>query len=313
LKEKLMMQPLFRVGAAAIFTLLTSAPVVAQVLPLAPLPSSGLSVTPFMEGWYENEDGSHTISFGYLNRNEEEEVRIPIGERNWIEPAEYSGMQPTVFLPGRNRGVFVATIPAGAEGVELLWTIVNANGEAHKVPGRTSSHAYELDRNPRPAGSLPPRVALAEDGPWGWDPTGIKADRTLTASVGEPLVLELWVDDLSQRDPADPRSEDARTLRVVWSPHQSPPAGHIEFTRHESTPEPEAPEETGAEASRPAPPPRPQEVMLDGPGVARVYAAFHAPGEYLVRAQVDNWRAPDSSSGDQCCWSNAYFRVSVRR
>jgi len=26
---------------------------------------------------------------------------------------------------------------------------------------------------------------------------------------------------------------------------------------------------------------------------------------------VDNFRRPDSASGDQCCWSNAYVRVNV--
>ena len=29
-------------------------------------------------------------------------------------------------------------------------------------------------------------------------------------------------------------------------------------------------------------------------------------------AQVDNWSAPDSGSGDQCCWTNGYVRVTVR-
>jgi hypothetical protein len=44
----------------------------------------------------------------------------------------------------------------------------------------------------------------------------------------------------------------------------------------------------------------------------RVVATFSEPGEYMLRAQVDNFRAPDSSSGDQCCWTNGYVRVTVR-
>ncbi|MEX2583294.1 MAG: hypothetical protein WD766_08465 [Gemmatimonadota bacterium] len=300
--------------AAGIAVLMSPVLLTAQVRPLQPLPDRGLAVSPFMEGWYANDDGSFTISFGYLNRNREEVVRIPIGTRNLIEPARFSGMQPTVFLPGRNRGVFTVTIPAADPDAQLLWTIVNQNGEAHEVPGKTTSSAYELDRLPRPAGSLPPRVALGENGPWGWDPSGVVADQALTASVGQPILLSVWVDDVSQRDPEDPRFEQAKSVRVVWMPHQAPPSGNVEFTRHESTPVPPTPAEGDDEPRRRAPAPGPDEVMLpEGAGIARVYATFSEPGEYLVRAQADNWRSPDSSSGDQCCWSNAYMRVSVGR
>lgn len=300
---------LIRFGAAIVFVLASSLSLVGQTRPLAPMPTRGLPVTPFMEGWYANEDGTFSISFGYLNRNAEDVLRIPIGESNSIEPASFSGMQPTVFLPGRHRGVFTVTVPN--RDTELLWTIVNANGEAHKVPGRTASGSYELDRNPRPAGSLPPRVAFAENGPWGWDPTGIVADRVETARVGQPVTLTLYTNDPSQRDPNDPRFETAKSLRVVWSPYQSPPNGNVTFTRHESTPVISDAAGEGAGGRRPSRA-GPEEIMLpNGAGVARVNATFSQPGEYLVRAQVDNWRSPDSSSGDQCCWSNAYVRVNV--
>lgn len=304
---------LLRLGAAAVLTVVSTAPLVGQQRPLAPTPTRGLPVSPILEGWYPNPDGSFTISFGYLNRNETEVVRAPVGERNLVEPAQYGGMQPTVFLPGRHQGVFTVTIPAADAG--LWWTITNQNGEVHRVPGRATSDAYELDRNPRPAGSVPPRVALAEGGPWAQDPTGIVADRVVEARVGERAVLEVWVDDPSQRDPADPRSKEAESVRVVWMPHQGPAEGNVAFARHESTPEPEQPAEAGDDnaARRRTPPPGPEEVMIpEGRGVARVYATFDAPGTYLVRAQADNWRAPDSSGGNQCCWSNAYVRVNVQ-
>ena len=39
----------------------------------APIPhASGQSVSPVYEGWYENSDGSFTLSFGYFTRNKEE-------------------------------------------------------------------------------------------------------------------------------------------------------------------------------------------------------------------------------------------------
>ncbi|MQA91361.1 MAG: hypothetical protein GEU90_14215 [Gemmatimonas sp.] len=306
-----MRKHLFLAGVGIVMITLGPPTVAGQNLPLVPLPSTGLSIAPFLEGWYANEDGSHTISFGYLNRNEENLVNIQVGENNSIEPAQFSGMQPTVFLPGRHRGVFVVTLPPGMEATDVWWTIANENGEVNKVPGRTTSHAYQLDRNPRPFGSLPPHIGFSENGPTASDPSGILADQTIDARVGEPLTLEVWTSDPSQRDPDDTRFEEAKSLRVVWSPHQSPPEGDITFSRHESSPEPEE-EEAPDEEGPPRPPPGPEEVMVpEGAGVARVYATFSAPGEYLVRAQVDNWRAPDSSSGDQCCWSNAYQRVNV--
>ena len=51
--------------------------------------------------------------------------------------------------------------------------------------------------------------------------------------------------------------------------------------------------------------------LSDGYGTASVYATFSEPGEYLMRARVDNFNSSDSSSGDQCCWTNAYIRVTV--
>jgi hypothetical protein len=46
-------------------------------------------------------------------------------------------------------------------------------------------------------------------------------------------------------------------------------------------------------------------------GQATTTAIFTEPGEYVLRARVDNWGANDSSGGDQCCWTNAYVPVTV--
>ena len=48
---------------------------------------SGLTVTPAYEGWYENEDGTYSLSFGYYNRNEDEIIEIPVGSENMVGPA----------------------------------------------------------------------------------------------------------------------------------------------------------------------------------------------------------------------------------
>ena len=65
--------------------------------PLIPLQGTGNRVAPFFDGWYENDDGSISFSFGYSNLNKEI-VEIPLGPDNFITPKEYDGRQPTTFL-----------------------------------------------------------------------------------------------------------------------------------------------------------------------------------------------------------------------
>jgi hypothetical protein len=43
---------------------------------------------------------------------------------------------------------------------------------------------------------------------------------------------------------------------------------------------------------------------------AATTATFAAPGEYIVRAQVND-TSGDGGGGDQCCWTTALVRVSV--
>src|SRR4029077_17520286 len=73
----------------------------------------GQDVTPAFEGWMRNADGTFSMYFGYMNRNYEEELDIPIGADNQVELAGDSGGdkggdegQPTHFYPRRQRMVF---------------------------------------------------------------------------------------------------------------------------------------------------------------------------------------------------------------
>ena len=280
--------------------------------PLQPSSPGNRTLAPFMEGWYANEDGTYSISFGYLNANEDTLV-IPLGDGNFLDPAEYDGMQPTIFYPGHHRGIFTVTLSAEMKDQDVRWTLRKANGDVTSVPGRVSSNAYELDWVPRPHGSLPPSVSFDSQSGVGRGPPGIMAERTRTVAVGSPLTLSVNAMDPSERDREDFRFREAIPLRVVWSQLQGP--GRVEYTRHEPNPEVEEEEDDDdAAASQRRPEPKgPQLIPLsEGHGTARVIVTFSAPGEYLMLAQVDNWSAPDSSSGDQCCWTNGYVRVTVR-
>ena len=279
--------------------------------PLQPLSANNHILAPFMEGWYANEDGTYTISFGYSNSNLDT-LYIPVGENNSIDPAQFRGMQPTVFLPGHHRGIFTVTLPADMKDQDVWWTLTKANGDVTRVPGRTSSIAYELDWVPRPHGGLPPSVTFDSQSGVGRGPPGIMLERTQTVAVGSPLTLSVNATDPSQRDPDDYRSANV-PLRVVWSQLQGP--GRVEYTRHESNPLPEVDEDDDSPAAqfrRRGGPPGPQVVPLsEGRGTANVIVTFSVPGEYIVRARVDNFSAADSSDNDNCCFTNGYIRVNV--
>jgi len=272
--------------------------------PLQPGAPGNRHLAPFMEGWYANEDGTFSISFGYLNANDDT-LEIPLGPDNFIEPAQFDGMQPTTFFPGHQRGIFAATLPAEMRDTDVWWTLRKENGEVTRVPGRIGAVAYQLDWYPRPHGTVPPRVSFDSDGEEGRGPPGIVAERTQTVAVGSPLTVSINARDISERDPDDFRNSEGIPLRVVWFKLQGP--GRVEYTRHESNPLPEV--EDGEEAEDDD---EPEVIQLpEGRGVARVIAVFSEPGEYLLLARVDNWSATDSSSGSQCCWTNGYVRVNV--
>ena len=277
--------------------------------PLRPVPGGDREVVPFMEGWYANDDGSVTISYGYWNLNRDKVVEIPLGEDNFMVPEEFGGMQPETFYPGRQHGVFGVTLPADMADADVWWHIVNANGKENKVPGRAQAEAYQLDRNPRPHGSVPPLMWFDEGDP-GTGPEGVVADESLEAEVGEPVTVEVRVNDPSEHDLDDPRLRDGVPVRVVWYKHQGP--GNVEFSHHETMPEPED-VNTGFMVQGMQTAERgPRVVTLEeGEGPVRVYATFSEPGEYMLRARADNWAANDSNALDQCCWSNAFVRVRV--
>ena len=74
--------------------------------------NSGQTVQPIFEGWTKNADGSFNLFFGYLNRNHVQELSVPVGPENQVEPAGPDRGQPTYFYPRFNRQLFSVTVPA---------------------------------------------------------------------------------------------------------------------------------------------------------------------------------------------------------
>jgi hypothetical protein len=266
--------------------------------PLSPLPTGGLRVAPFFDGWYANPDGTITFSFGYSNLNEET-IEIPLGPNNFIEPKVYDGRQPTSFPPGapgsdeggagrgdrrgRERGVFTVTVPAGFQD-SVVWTL-QVGGQTYKVPGTAKSGAYQL-RWPMAMGSIPPSLRFTGDGPAGRGPTGIQA-APVRVSVGTPLSLSIRIVDDSVREqpPVVVRPRLARpAMNVTWFKHTGP--GPVTFS-----------------------PSKEPITQLDA--TSTTAATFKQPGEYVIRVRADNFGRLDTSPGNQCCWTNGYFKVTV--
>src|SRR6188472_3511645 len=96
----------------------------AQQLPSEPQREFGTGITGAFEGWFASPDGTRSFLVGYLNRNAAQELDIPIGPNNHIEPGGPDFGQPTHFLPGRQWGMFVITVPKEFSTADqrLTWT-----------------------------------------------------------------------------------------------------------------------------------------------------------------------------------------------
>ena len=89
---------------------------------------SGQSVVPHYHGWEKLPNGTIDVHFGYLNRNWEEELDIPIGPENEISaPFGPDAGQPTHFLPRANRWQFKVNVPAAFldSKQEVVWTLTS--------------------------------------------------------------------------------------------------------------------------------------------------------------------------------------------
>jgi hypothetical protein len=101
----------------------------------------GQDVAPVFEGWERNADGTFAMVFGYLNRNYEEEVDIPVGPANTIDlgtgEAGASGDhgQPTHFYPRRQRFLFRVVVPKDwNKEQKVVWTITS-HGRTNQAKG----------------------------------------------------------------------------------------------------------------------------------------------------------------------------------
>jgi len=264
-----------------------------QTLTREPIHETGASVTGAFEGWFTNSDGSFSLLFGYFNRNQKQELDVPVGPNNRFEPGGPDRGQPTHFLIGRQYGVFVVRVPADfGKGNKITWTIV-ANGRTTSIPG-TLNTDYEVSPFKEAAvGNTPPVVRFEENGPSVQGPLAMSVERT--AKVGVPLTLTVWpADDAKLTTGTGSRpSKLGLPVSLHWIPYRTPAPVTIAKAR------PDVEKIQGGEEGQPF------------KGKSTTTATFSAPGEYIL-ALIANDYSGDGGGGFQCCWTTAHVKVSVQ-
>ena len=151
----------------------------------------GQSLQPVFEGWEKNSDGTFSMWFGYLNRNYEERLNIPVGANNGFNGEDMG--QAEVFEPRRSRFAFKVVVPANfPKDRDLVWT-VTANGVTQKAFGSLWP-VWEVDQGTISA-NRGSRTAVDFDEPPNAAPRVVNPPPKQEVDAGTPLSLTLTVED----------------------------------------------------------------------------------------------------------------------
>jgi len=245
-----------------------------------------------LEGWFKNPDGTFNILVGYYNRNRKQELDIPIGPNNFIEPGVPDHGQPTHFMSGRGWGLFVIQVPADFGDKKFTWTIV-ANGKTTVIPLSLKTDWEVSPLIEAGVGNTPPVLSFDEHGPTVQGPLALMAERT--AKAGEPLPITVWVsDDAKFTSSSGSRPKNLGTpVTLHWVPYRTP--GHV--TLSAERPEVQKIERPGSTAPF--------------NGKATITATFSEPGDYVLHVTANDYSG-EGGSGFQCCWTTGMVKVSVQ-
>jgi hypothetical protein len=296
---------------------------------VGPPGTRGEALFPAVEGWFKNPDGSAGLLIGYFNRNKEQLLDVPIGPSNRIEPGGPDQGQPTHFLTGRNWGVFAITVPKDFGTKKLIWTLV-ANGHTSEVNLWLNPRYFLDPLVNRASGNTPPVIRFSPEAPGLQGPPRGFA-RTLAGTVGQPVALTLWATDkpATYDGAADGRS----------APPPSGPASTAPPPTSAAAAQPSAPAGSpvtapggrggrGGRGGEPRPDVNIVWAKYRGPGdvtfaqrevgvfqakdtKAETTAMFSAPGEYVLLATAND-QSGVGGGGDQCCWTTAHVKVSIK-
>ena len=259
----------------------------------APRRGAGDSVTGAYEGWYYNPDGSRSFLVGYYNRNSQQELDIPVGPNNRIEPGGPDMGQPTHFLAGRQWGMFIVNAPKEFKPADsFVWTIV-ANGQSMSIPLRLNPDYVMSPFSEIAVGNTPPVLKFDPAGKAFQGPLANLATATaMTASVAAPMPLNVWAsDDMKYTSGTNaPPSGSRAPVTVRLSKYRGP--GVVTFDKAR----PELEKVPGSAAFN---------------GKTTVNAKFSEPGDYMLHI-IGNDYSGDGGGGFGCCWTTAVVKVSVK-
>ena len=268
----------------------------AQQLPSEPQRGFGASITGAFEGWYANPDGSRTFLVGYLNRNADQALDVPIGPNNRIEPGGPDLGQPTHFLPGRRHGMFSIVVPREFTSPEqrLTWTIV-ANGQTTVIPIRLHQDYVVSPFADVAVKNTPPVVRFEEGGAPMQGPVALlSAAPARRASRQSPMPLTVFASDDAKYAsgtmavPVKPPPP----VRLLWSMYRGP--GRVMFDNAQP------PVETLSGGA----------VNVPFSGRAMTTARFSEPGEYVLHVTAMDYSG-EGGGGEVCCWTTAMVKVVV--
>jgi hypothetical protein len=263
----------------------------APQLPLEPKHDSGQGVTGAFEGWYKNPDGTCNILIGYYNRNLKQDLDIPVGPNNKIEPGGPDQGQPTHFLPGRQWGVFTITVPKDFGDKRLTWSIT-VNGKTNSIPVDIDplwvvAPFVDAEDNTPPVISFDEGASTLQGPPHGFA-------KSLTAAVGEPLPLTVWVSDDAKVPVGALNAPKTPAAALTWTMFRGP--GTVTFDKNKPPAE---------KIEWKAPPP------ANFMGKATSTATFSQPGDYILEVAANDWSG-EGGRGFQCCWTTAQVKVTVK-
>ena len=234
--------------------------------------ATGQDVVPVFEGWERNADGSFNMVFGYMNRNYEEQVDVPVGPDNALEPGGVDQGQPAHFYPRRQQYVFSVRVPKDWGKKDLVWTLTS-HGKTEKAFASLMP-VWEIDAGTYQQNRGGPGELGEPD-----EPPSIRVEGAATRSVaaGAALTLDAFVvDDGKPTNRPSQSGSNARVegplsqamvrldrgvrLGVIWVVYRGD-AAHVTFD--------------------------PRKVPVTD-GKASTSVRFSAPGTYVLRAYADD-------------------------
>ncbi len=292
----------------------------------------GEAVFPAFEGWGPTRDGGQVLLLGYFNRNKGQELDVPLGPDNRIEPGGPDYGQPTRFHVGRQYGVFAIPVPKDFGNQKLTWTL-RVNGQTSTVSFWTNPPYWIDFYKNRADQNEPPRLKFASSGP---ETTGAPLKRflhTLSGTVGQPVTLTVWVADKPAAHSEEPAGGAAAPPAApARDPASEPPPAIIGRSVLPGGLTALRPSGGAARSIQRRGDFRVIWKKYRGPGDVTIAdevvplvnggdadtflevtttATFSAPGEYWLRA-VANDSSGDGGGGDQCCWTTAHVVVHVK-